>query len=106
MTMTEEIKDELLTLEQFAPYVGEDFVLPGDDDHPSILFKLIEATPLKHGYPGQKRPPFALAFRVASQAIYAQAIYRLTHPEAGTHDFFLVPSGQNDNGTEYYSTFN
>lgn len=99
---------EVQVLEDFAPHVGEDFVLPGDGsaEHPPIPFKLIEATELKNGFPGQKRSPFQLIFRVATQTIFEQGGYLLTHPELGERIVFMVPSGQSAEGTEYCATFN
>ena len=97
---------ETLTCEDFAPHVGTDFTLSGTEESAPIEFTLIGATSLgDRPYPGQIRAPFRLIFRVAAEDIYAQGIYRLSHPAVGEHDIFLVPAAKTDEGVEYCATF-
>lgn len=97
----------ILTLEDFAPHVGTDFTLPGTEESAPIDFSLTSATPLTNRpYPGQAREPFQLLFQVATQHVYPQGMYRLTHPAMGEHDIFLVPAAQTDAGVDYCATFN
>jgi len=95
------------TYEDFAPHVGSDFTLSDNEETGPIQFTLISAKPLgnKPGF-GDFRAPFQLDFRVASQDVYQQGLYRLTHPVMGTHDIFLVPAARTDNGVDYCATFN
>ena len=98
---------DVLVLEDFARHVGTAFTLPGTEESAPIDFSLTEATPLANrAYPGQARDPFQLIFRVAAQDIYPQGMYRLTHPEMGEQDIFLVPAGRTDAGVDYCATFN
>lgn len=98
---------EILTLENFAPHVGTAFTLPGSEESAPIDFVLIEAKALTNRpYPGQAREPFQLIFQVATQSVYPQGLYRLTHPAMGERDIFLVPVDRTDAGVDYCATFN
>jgi hypothetical protein len=98
---------EIWTRDDFAPHVGTDVTLPGTEESAPIQFTLTEATPLSNRpYPGQTRDPFQLMFRVATQDIYPQGMYRLTHPALGECDIFLVPAARTDAGVDYCATFN
>ncbi|HWU74171.1 MAG TPA: hypothetical protein VN137_11855 [Sphingomonas sp.] len=99
--------DGILVLEDFAPHVGTAFTLPGSEESVPIDFTLTEATALSNrAYPGQVRTPFQLIFQVATQSVYPQGLYRLTHPAMGERDIFLVPVGRTDAGVDYCATFN
>jgi hypothetical protein len=95
-----------LVYESFEPHVGEDFVLPGADGVAPISFTLIEAKKLTSAARPEFRPPFQLIFRVASQDVYEQGVYRLTHPAMGELDIFVVPCAKGEAGVDYAATFN
>lgn len=98
---------ERVTYEDFAPHVGTDFTLPGTEDSAPVQFTLTDAQLLKHKPDfGDFRDPFHLMFRVATQEVYPQGMYRLTHPTFGERDIFLVPTGRTDAGVDYCATFN
>ncbi|WP_033919721.1 DUF6916 family protein [Sphingomonas sp. 37zxx] len=92
-----------LELDQFAPYLEQDFIAGPEPTAPVLT--LIEAEPLRnHGV--ATRAPFALLFRSNHTPMLEQGQYRLTHAVAGTHDIFLVPVGRNDGGILYEAIFN
>lgn len=92
---------EIITAEDFEPLVGEDFILPGDDITPAMHFTLIAVQRGKEKVASMKRWPFTVTFRTASQDVYQQGNYRLTHPSLDYQDIFLVPTGQDADGTSY-----
>ncbi len=97
---------EILTLEHFAPYVGQQFHVRFDAAAPSPL-TLIEAVPLFDGpAPGRSRAAFALLFRERSQHARPQALYSVEHEAIGAHDIFLVPLGVDSEGARYQAVFN
>ena len=49
---------------------------------------------------------FAITFLVQDDCPVRQQIYEIGHAEMGKFDLFLVPSGQDGNGTTYVSVFN
>lgn len=97
---------EGVQFEDFEPHVGEDFILPGDDQADPIPFKLIEASKSKLVPPKGFRQGFQLVFRVDSQTVFPQGMYLLTHPKVGDEHVFLVPMAQTEAGTDYCATYN
>jgi hypothetical protein len=95
-----------LAYEDFAPHVGEDFILPGAEGVAPIHFKLTDAKKLAPAPRPEFRDAFQLVFRVDTQDVYNQGIYRLTHPTIGDQDIFLVPMAKSDAGVDYCATFN
>lgn len=99
--------DNKLAYEDFEGLVGSDFTLPGTEESAPVHFTLTEAKPLKFRAPGPEfRDPFQLLFRVASQDVYPQGLYQLTHPELGEQLFFLVAAARTEAGVDYCATFN
>ncbi|WP_066807209.1 DUF6916 family protein [Sphingomonas asaccharolytica] len=103
----EEMSQERLTHHDFAPHVGTDFTVPAEDDSVLIHFVLtdVKALSRKPGS-GDFRDPFQLTFRVATQDVFPQGLYPLTHPVLGQYDIFLVPAAKSDAGVDYCATFN
>ena len=91
-----------LTLADFAPHVGDTFMLAGATDQP-LACTLQSAAPAGE-QPGG-RAPFGLIFLGPPQPLLAQAIYRLTHAQLGALEIFLVPLGQDQAGTTYQAIF-
>ena len=50
--------------------------------------------------------PFSLILRGPRAPMLTQATYAVRHPRHGTIALFLVPIGQDSNGTRYEATFN
>jgi hypothetical protein len=88
-----------LTVDDFAPRVGEPFTLP--DGTPYVL---VEAT-LLAGAPGAPRPPFTLTFSGPPSPVRPQGIETLTNAALGTIDIFLVPLAQTAEGVRYEAIF-
>lgn len=95
-----------LVYESFEPHVGDDFILPGGGGLPPISFTLTDVKRLASAARPEFRAPFQLIFRVASQDVYDQGLYRLTHPAMGELDIFIVPCAKGEAGVDYAATFN
>lgn len=48
---------------------------------------------------------FAITFLIPDECPIHQQIYSIDHPEMGLIELFLVPSGKDETGTTYVSTF-
>ena len=92
-----------LSYENFCNRVGETFTV-SLEGMPAIELELVEVD--EHELKG-KRPehvrqrPFSLLLRGPLDPLLYQAMYRLTHPEMGTLDLFLVPIGPEE-GHHFY----
>jgi hypothetical protein len=97
---------ESITLETFAPRIGERFRLSADADR-TIDVTLVEASALGGGTsaPGTRRRPFSLVFLGPAGPVWPQRIYRLEHEAVGSCDLFLVPIGPRDQGMQYEAIF-
>jgi hypothetical protein len=94
---------EGLTVERFAPAVGDAFALHGATPEP-LRLTLEAARP--GDSPGQcTRAPFSLSFRGPAEPVLPQRIYRLEHAGLGTLEIFLVPVAHDATGTEYEAVF-
>jgi hypothetical protein len=94
---------ESLTLETFAPRIGERFRISTGEGH-TIDATLIEATPLGASR-GGGRPPFSLVFLGPAAPVWPQRIYRVEHEALAPLDVFLVPVGPRDGGVQYEAIF-
>jgi hypothetical protein len=82
---------DTVTVDTFAPYVGETFVLQISDDE-RIEVKLVAAERVgKRPAAGPHREPFSLLFRPPRGQVPRQQIYRVEHEKLGALDIFLVP---------------
>lgn len=80
---------ERWTLEVFEGRVGETFGLSGSD---GVVLQAELARAFVWGSgEGRGRAPFTLHFRVPAAVHPRQGIYRLEHPELGSHPVFFVP---------------
>lgn len=95
-----------LTYDDFSGRVGDRFDAAVDDGStaPLVLAEAIEGTaPGGTGPEGQARLQFSLVF--AGPLGLSQGTYRLTHPELGDLDLFLVPIGRDGEGVRYEAAF-
>jgi hypothetical protein len=94
---------ESLTLDTFAPRIGERFHISAGEGS-TIDTTLIEATPLGVSARGG-RQPFSIIFLGPPSPVWAQRIYRVEHDALGSCDLFLVPIGPRDGGMQYQAIF-
>lgn len=92
-----------LTLQTFAPAVGENFTVGGEGGAKVDLL-LVEATPQDAG-PHAPRPPFSLLFQGPADPFLPQATYRFEHGSLGEMEIFIVPLGRDEHGTVYEAFF-
>jgi hypothetical protein len=96
---------ESMTLETFAPWIGERFRLSAGAEGTTDV-TLIEASALGGtSAPATGRSPFTLVFLGPPGPIWPQRIYRLEHEAVGSCDLFLVPIGPRDGGMQYQAIF-
>ena len=94
----------VLTLDHFAPLVGQHFEVLADGER-SIAAALVEAAPL--GLPtAQGRAPFTLVFEAPASTLLSQRSYALLHPAFNSLQIFLVPVGRSPAGIRYEAVFN
>jgi hypothetical protein len=92
-----------LTLQTFAPRVGEAFqVDAGEAGKLDLVLESAEASP-----PGgeAQREPFRLLFRGPAEPLLPQATYVLENPSLGATDIFIVPIDSDDGGVSYEAIF-
>jgi hypothetical protein len=94
---------ESLTLDTFAPRIGERFRLSAAEGN-AIDATLIEATPLGASARGG-RQPFSLVFLGPLAPVWPQRIYHVEHEALESCDLFLVPIGPRDGGMQYQAVF-
>ncbi|MDO8189397.1 hypothetical protein Q5424_26565 [Conexibacter sp. JD483] len=98
-----------LTLEQFAPHVGDTFALTltatDGAETLELAFTLDAAVEVAGAGDDAARQPFALRFRVPFATVLPQQIFPLRHERLGTLEIFLVPIGQDADGVRYEAVF-
>ncbi len=92
---------ELLTLENFTPLVGTEFVLTTSDFPMALMLK--EAAP--SGPNSVKGRPFSLLFHGPALPALPQGTYSLTHINLGRTDIFLVPISSTGEQRVYEAIF-
>lgn len=99
---------EWLTHDHFAARIGEHFEMAVADG-PPLALELVEAklhdAAGGRGPQGQERQQFSLIFRGPDTPVMPQAIYLLGHPDFDDLELFLVPIGQDADGTKYQAAF-
>jgi len=94
-----------LALDHFRPQVDSDFRCSAEDA--ALDLRLTEAEPietaqkLKEG----QRKPFSLTFRGPKEQPLEQGLYDLDHGDLGSHELFLVPVAEDDEGRYYEAVF-
>lgn len=96
---------ETLTCADFVPHLHTRFFL-AVDDATTFPMELVEAAESRFN-PGVegRRQPFSTVFLGPGDVVLPQGIYRLTHPEMGALDLFLVPIGVDASGVRYEAVF-
>ncbi len=101
---------EDLTIDSFAPVVGDDFTLDAGDAG-TLVLRLTGATPLddraapRSDFPGRRRTPFSLLFEGPPESMLVQRTHRLAHTDLGELDIFLVPVGRVPDALLYEAVF-
>jgi hypothetical protein len=95
--------EAILTLEDFAPAVGEAFVADAAGEAP-VELRLVEARSLGDEPFGERRP-FALLFRGPAATLLRQGTYAVTHARLGEQPVFIVPIARTADGTDYEAIF-
>lgn len=98
--------DAMLSLDQFEPLLGSQFMLKLDAELGSaeLPAQLIEARAGRSaGLPG--RQPFSLTFQAPPEPALPQRIYRLEHPQLDAMELFLVPVARTAAGLQYEAVF-
>jgi uncharacterized protein DUF6916 len=99
---------EWLTCADFAGRVGDHFDVTAGDAS-GLPIELVEASESTEaggrGPDGATRLQFSLVFRGPAAPLLPQATYRLSHPELGELDLFLVPAGAGPHGVTYAAAF-
>ena len=98
-----------LTLDTFAPLVGQTFRLHLDDG--TTIDTVLESA-TKNPASGWKpadgttpRESFTLVFRGPPQFVLPQRIYRFDHETLGNTELFIVPIGRTAQGVSYEAVF-
>ena len=92
-----------LELATFEPCVGDVFRIEADGG--ALELTLTHASAGRWQPEGETTFAFELMFRGPADPMLPQAIYRLTHPELGPLDIFIVPLERGSNGTTYQAVF-
>jgi hypothetical protein len=92
-----------MTLETFAPHVGETFRVIVNDEW-EIHMRLSSATPLASARGGD-RTPFSLIFHAPPLALLEQQLFGVEHDVLEPFVLFLVPIGPDDAGMRYEAVF-
>lgn len=95
-----------LTLDDFAPHVGERFDLVADGARLDAVLAWARAVGPAPPPGSGRRWTFSLAFRTASEVRLPQRIYGVVHPRLGRIDLFLVPIRPEGPGNLYEAVFN
>ena len=93
---------QTFSLTDFSDYTGHPF--PVSVGGARILLTLTQATEVKGGIPGGRKP-FSLIFRGPAQPLLPQAIYDFEHPIHGVIPIFIVPLGTDADGVTYEAVF-
>ncbi|HEX8430201.1 MAG TPA: hypothetical protein VF625_02895 [Longimicrobium sp.] len=94
-----------LTLDTFAPLVGQEFALDLDGSGTLTLTLIQARSTVEEGDTRRLRAPFALLFRGPRGDSYGQRTYRLENATLGTLELFLVPIQPDAEGTLYEAVF-
>jgi hypothetical protein len=93
-----------LELATFQPHVGQAFDVEAEPEG-SLELTLVEASAGPYQPEGETSFAFELMFSGPREPILSQAIYRMTHPELGALDVFIVPLKSDPGGTTYQAVF-
>ncbi len=88
----------------FASLVGQQVTVAAADAVAS--WEVVQVKPLAAPSPRPVAPFSVLLRDPGAKASWPQGLYRLTHPEHGDLDLFVVPLGPDGDGMRYEITFN
>jgi hypothetical protein len=97
-----------LTVEDFAPAVGQPFTLDLDGNGTIDLALTAAATHDPGAGPTDaagERSPFTLTFKGPEEPLLPQRIYRVAHDAVGALEIFIVPIARDSGGTTYEAIF-
>jgi hypothetical protein len=93
---------QTLALTDFADHLQHPF--PVSAGGTWVTMTLTQATALKGGLPGGRKP-FSLTFRGPAQPLLPQAMYDFEHPLRGVISIFIVPVSADADGVTYEAVF-
>lgn len=96
--------ERILTLEDFAPAVGETFTLTAEGRQALPRLELVDARTIGEDA-FKDRLPFTLLFRGPVDPALPQATYVFGHPRLGEEPIFIVPVARGAGGTDYEAVF-
>jgi hypothetical protein len=102
--MFEPEKNDVLTYEDFAPYLNQIFKMKLSGEELAEL-ELIEAEISGPSHRKDFRDNFWLQFRDASGIKRWQDTYELEHPKKGSIQIFLIPYAKDAKGMYYQAVF-
>ena len=94
------------TAADFAKHLKTNFRV-GLESHEAIELQLIAVTPRAsepHEQAGMER--FSVVFSGPADVLLPQQTYRMTHPEMGELEIFLVPIAREGDGFSYEAVYN
>jgi hypothetical protein len=89
------------TAEQFAEFVGQEFLIKTQD--PAMSLRLLEVKEI--GASAREGGAFSLLWQGPAAPALRQEIHLLSHASAGEHEVFLVPVAQAQAGIQYEAIF-
>lgn len=99
---------EWLTHEDFEGRIGERFEMRVPDVPPlslELVGVTVHASAGGRGPQGQERQQFSLVFRGPATPLMPQSMYPVGHADFEGLELFLVPVGQDAEGTQYQAVF-
>ncbi len=99
------MSDQLVTIEQFEPLVGQSFWVEFPNDT-KVELKLVSALKTMESEAARlARHPFSLTFHGPKSFMLKQHTYRVAHDSFGAMQLFLVPIGQQGEVYLYEAAF-
>lgn len=96
----------MLTKNDFDPCLGSAFHLElGSGNTASIELINVSGFSERSMRDGATREPFSLVFRGAKELNIGQQIFKVSHPDLGSHEIFLVPLGADEHGMRLEAVF-
>ncbi|HYD69835.1 MAG TPA: hypothetical protein VED21_30470 [Azospirillum sp.] len=92
---------ESLTINDFADKIGQSFKIRFEENV-EVDLTLSKVEPGKHKTPGTMREPFSLIFNGPEDLRLSQGAFPLENEALGNLPIFMVPVGQNADGTIMY----
>ena len=94
----------ILTEAEFSKHVNTKFRVAGEQPLDLELETVKGYLGKAHEHEGMER--FSAFFRGPREPLLRQAVYNLEHEGMGSFELFLVPIGQDEQGSRYEAVFN